>query len=28
MTEEGYAVPDMIESATVLIMLELIDGTD
>jgi len=28
MTEEGYAVPDMIESATVLIMLELIDGAD
>jgi len=28
MTEEGYAVPDMIESATALIMLELIDGAD
>jgi len=28
MTEEGYAVPDMIESVTVLIMLELIDGAD
>ena len=28
MTEEGYVVPDMIESATVLIMLKLIDGAD
>jgi len=28
MTEEGCAVPDKIESAAALIMLELIDGVD
>jgi hypothetical protein len=28
MTEEDYAVPDKIESAAALIMLELIDGVD